>query len=129
VLALDPPDADAFVARVDDAPRPCGIRITAPATSDRADLLGHVADEVSLGLGTSPDVVGSPGARGISAEVRSIIAWIAVDQLGLRRREVGDRLGISPTAVSHAARRGRSLVHRRRLRVEILRQTRGENTG
>jgi REP element-mobilizing transposase RayT len=121
VLAQDPADADASVARVSDAPWPGWIRITAPSTSEHADLLGRVVDEVSLGLGTSPDGVRSPGARGISAEVRSIIAWIAVDQLGLRRREVGDRLGISPTAVSHAARRGRSLIHRRRLRVEILR--------
>jgi REP element-mobilizing transposase RayT len=121
VLAQDPPDAGSFVARVSDDPRPCEIRIAAPATSDKADLLGRVVDEVSLGLGTLPDVVRSPGARGISAEVRSIVAWIAVSQLGLRRREVGDRLGISPTAVSHAARRGRSSLRRRRLRVEILR--------
>ncbi len=121
LLAQDPPDPDATVARVSDAPRPRGIRIMAPAASDPTDLLGRVVDAVSLGLGALPDVVGSAGARGLSAEVRSIVAWVAVDQLGLRRREVGDRLGISPTAVSHAARRGKSSLHRRRLRVEIVR--------
>jgi putative transposase len=127
VLAQDLPDAGAFMASVGDAPPPCAIRLTAPSPSDHADLLARAIDEVSLGLGTSPDVVGSPGARGIAAEVRSIVAWIAVDQLGLRRREVGDRLGISPSAVSHAARRGRSLIHRSRLQVEIRRSARGEN--
>jgi REP element-mobilizing transposase RayT len=120
-LAQAPRDADASVVGVSDAPRPCQIRIAAPATSDHADLLARVADEVSGRLGALPDLVRSPGARGLPAEIRSIIARIAVDQLGLRRREVGDWFGISPTAVSHAARRGRSLLHRRRLRVEILR--------
>ncbi|MBW1684764.1 MAG: transposase [Deltaproteobacteria bacterium] len=129
LLPQESPDDDALVARVSEAPRPCGIRITAPSTSDHADLLGRLVHEVSLGLGALPEVVRSPGARGLSAEARSIIAWIAVDQLGLRRREVGDGLGISPTAVSHAARRGRSSLHRRRLRVEILRQPRGESNG
>jgi REP element-mobilizing transposase RayT len=127
-LAQEPPDASAGVARLSDARRPSEIRLTASATSDDADLLARVIDEVSLGLGALPDVVRSPGARGISAEARSIIASIAVDQLGFRRREVGDRLGISPTAVSHAARRGRSLLRRRRIRVEVLRQARRENT-
>jgi len=121
VLAQDSPGTDALDAKVSDAPRPGWIRITALAGSDHADLLARVVDEVAVGLGALPEVVRSPGARGLSAEVRSIVAWIAVDQLGLRRREVGDRLGISPTAVSHAARRGRSLIRRRRLRVEILR--------
>jgi len=121
VLVQGPPDEDAVVARVSKGPCSYGIRIKAPAASDHADLLGRVIQEVSLGLGGVPELVRSPGARGVSAEIRSIIASIAVDQLGLRRREVGEPLGISPTAVSHAARRGRSLIHGRRRRVEILR--------
>jgi REP element-mobilizing transposase RayT len=128
-LERDLPDAGGLVARVGNIAQPRGIRITAAATSGRADLLGRVVDEISLSLGALPDAARSPGARGLSAEIRSIVAWIAVDQLRLRRSEVGDFLGISPTAVSHAARRGRSSIRRRRLRVEILRQARGENAG
>jgi REP element-mobilizing transposase RayT len=118
-LAPGVEEAVAPVAARLDTGRLREIRITKAAESDPSDVVERVTDAVSRSLGASPDLAGAPGGRGLAAEIRSIVASIGVDQLHLRRREIGEHLGISPTAVSHAARRGRSLLQRRRLGVAI----------
>jgi REP element-mobilizing transposase RayT len=107
----------AVAAQPDRRPRRA-IPIPRGASSEPATLLDPVVERIAAGLAAVPERVRSPGARGRDAEIRAIVAWVATDRLGLRRRAVAEYLRISPTAVSHAARRGRALLLGRGLRIE-----------
>lgn len=94
------------------------IRIEHPVGDEQTAVLASTAREISRIFGTSPDGVLSTCARGPEAQTRSIVAWFAIDRLRLRRHIVAKYLGISPSAVSHALRRGRALLLARGIRLE-----------
>ena len=59
----------------------------------------------------------SPCQRRAAAQARAAVAHLAVEQLGLPGRVVAGALRVSPSAVSHALRRGRLVVESERIRI------------
>jgi len=64
------------------------------------------------------------------SRARAIICWLAVDKLGKNGRQVAERIGISPSAVSKARTRGRSdnrsdLIWRDLLKMNDCKDTEG----
>jgi REP element-mobilizing transposase RayT len=52
----------------------------------------------------------APGKQPLRVKARSVVAYLAVRQLGLVGTEVGKRLGVSQSAVSRAVERGEALA-------------------
>lgn len=61
-------------------------------------------------LASAPTSRSHLGSRPSASNARSLIAAAAVDKLGLSRRQTGEILNISATAVTKAAQRGRRLL-------------------
>jgi REP element-mobilizing transposase RayT len=68
-------------------------------------------------FGVSIDEVCSPCQRRGAAQARAAVAHLAVEKLGLPGRTVAAALRVSPSAVSHALRRGRLVVENERIRI------------
>ena len=43
-------------------------------------------------------------------EARSILSYWATDQLGMTQNQLAEKLNVTQSAISHAARRGKNLV-------------------
>jgi putative transposase len=52
----------------------------------------------------------APGKQPLWVKARSVVAYLAIRQLGLVGTEVGKRLGVSQSAVSRAVERGEALA-------------------
>ncbi|MBW2245430.1 MAG: transposase [Deltaproteobacteria bacterium] len=118
--ACGEPAADA-VKPTDDQPALRDIEVRVPAAIASHTALELLIQQLCAALGTEPESIRTPGGRGPSAELRAIICSTGVDELLLPRRAIGNRLGISPTAVSHAARKGRSQLRRFGIRIHLSR--------
>ena len=78
-----------------------------------ADLIA----KVSRIFGVSRDELCSPCQRREPARARATVAHLAVEKLGLPGKAVAAALRVSPSAVSHALRRGRVVVDEDRIRL------------
>lgn len=70
-----------------------------------AALIEAIGEQFEL----EPHAVTRPASRGDAARARALIAHLATEDLRIPGTLVAATLGISPSAVSHAARRGRRL--------------------
>lgn len=122
------PTADA-VKPTDDQPALRDIEVRVPAATAPHTALELLIQQLCAALGTEPDSIRTPGGRGPSAGLRAIICSTGVDQLRLPRRAIGNRLSISPTAVSHAARKGRSQLRRSGIRIHLSRTQQPRSKG
>jgi len=70
--------------------------------------LDLVINKVSEHFDIPVEFIKGNGKQRKVSRARSIICWLAVDKLGKNGRQVAQRIGISPSAVSKALIRGRS---------------------
>jgi REP element-mobilizing transposase RayT len=90
-------------------------RIEIWADQDAAEQLHSLAREVSRWLGVPVAEICSATVRRGPARARAAIAYLAVMELGIPGRVTAEVLGISPSAVSHALRRGKAITEKARL--------------
>lgn len=109
--------------------RPAKIRLPADSSSDASHLIRLLIDEAARALGVQPRSALDRPSRAQATQARSIAAAIATDHLGLSRSAIAAPLEITPTAVTHAARRGRSLLSRLRLHIQPPTPPRNRRSG
>ena len=94
-----------------------GRAIEVRANEDPGKRLHALLSGVSRWLGVPVADICSASPRRAPARARAAVAYLAVEQLGLPGRATAATLGISPSAVSHALRRGRAAAEEERLQV------------
>lgn len=87
--------------------------------------LDLVISEVSQYFDIPMEVIKGNGKQRKVSRARSIICWLAVDKLGKSGRQVAQRIGISPSAVSKALIRGHSDYRSESIWMKILKLNRG----
>lgn len=92
-------------------------QIEVQAGRDTTVTVTGLIASVSSVFGVSFDDVCSPCQRRAAARARATVAHLAVDKLGLPGKAVAATLRVSPSAVSHALRRGRAVVEEERIRL------------
>ena len=92
-------------------------RIEVQAGRDAPLTIAELITKVSRIFGVSRDEVCSPCQRRAAARARATVAHLAVEKLGLPGMVVAAALRVSPSAVSHALRRGRAVVEEERIRL------------
>jgi putative transposase len=98
-------------------PRGKTRRIEILADQDAAEHLHTLANEVSRRLGIPVAEICSATLRRSPARARAAIAYLAVMELGIPGRVTAEVLGISPSAVSHALRRGKAVAKQEHLSI------------
>lgn len=69
----------------------------------------RIVARVGERLGLPAEAILSPGKQPERVKARSLVAYLAVRQLGMPGTDVGKRLGVSKSAISRAVARGESL--------------------
>jgi putative transposase len=87
-------------------------RLDVPDGAKPAELLDELVRSVGEQLGVDSREIARPASRGVTAEARSLVAFLAIRELEISGTVVARVLGVSPSAVSHAARRGRHIRER-----------------
>ncbi len=83
------------------------------------DLIRQVAEY----FGVSTEELRLPWKTPLIVQAKAVICHVAVRCLGIKGVDAGKRLGYSPSAVSHAARKGAKLLNEDRRLAEVLNQT------
>lgn len=75
----------------------------------------RVVEHVSAKLGCRPADVFSRGRSDSRSELRALVAWLSIHELGLSSAEVARFIGVTPAAVSGSLTRGRLRAAKRKL--------------
>jgi len=78
--------------------------------TDAREELERLIRRVAKHFGVSEAEIRSPWGTHRAALARAIAVHLAIDELGMQGRSVAAALGLTPSAVSHARRRGRAAV-------------------
>jgi chromosomal replication initiation ATPase DnaA len=81
--------------------------------------LNRVIERVSDLFEMPPDDILQPGKQPKRVQARSLVCYWAVSELGLNRNAVGQRLGLTQSAVSRAVQRGRKIATESKFSLKI----------
>jgi len=91
--------------------------IEVQAGRDVPITVAELITEAARVFEVSRNEVCSPCQRRAAARARATVAHLAVEELGLPGKAVAAALRVSPSAVSHALRRGRAVVEEQQIRL------------
>ena len=94
-----------------------GRRIEVRAGDDPSERMRDLLAGASRWLGLPVADICSANRGRVFAKARAVVAYLAVEELGLSGQTTAATLGISASAVSHALRHGKAVVREERLRI------------
>ena len=100
------------------APREIGVEPTSHGLADLEVIIARVCQKMAV---DPSDLPLRRRTRDL-ADARAIVCWVATSRLGTSGADIGRRLGMTRSAVSHALARGRRLAEELGLASEVVQQ-------